>query len=333
MNLIQELFSTAEVFLGITNSSGLVKNVSMAFVVMSVGIVFFFILTLFTLVFHQLSKNLMVKNKLRYNKWIISYLLDPEFPVPNAPLLYQTSFRNALLELLLITKGYERGILLRLYKDSGFWNKDLALLKNPFWYKRLAALVRLDQWQFCLGLEYLEGLLFDDNFNVRQIALKNLSRTKEPEEAIFLLNKLPLVKTHYSVLYETIFRLIRLHREVVIACLEDKSKIKLWPFILKVIGDSRIIEGVPGLINIINSSSDSDLREKALKSLGQIGDPRGLPVLQDSIHSKFANERLASLKALFNIDFNELLRYKDQLIKDENPDVQNWMDHYLRGGT
>lgn len=333
MNSFYELISATEQFLGITNSNELVKNVCLAFVLMSVGIFIFFIFTLITLIFHQISKKAMLKHKARYNKWIISFLLDPEVPVPNAPLLYQRPFRNALLELLLITKGHEKGILLKLYRSSGFWNKDLDLLKNIFWYKRLAALVRLDQWQFCLGLDVLSHLLDDENFNVRQIALKNLSRTKDPEEAFYLLEQLPIVKTHYSVLYETIYRLIRIHREMVIACLQDKSKAKLWPFILKVTGDSRIIEGVPSLISIAQHSEDSDLREKAIKSLGQIGDPRGLIILQTGIRSKFANERLASLKALFNIDFNELLPFQDQLKNDPSPDVQNWMDHYLRGGT
>ncbi len=333
MNSFHDLIISTELFLGITNSTELVKNVSLAFIVMTIIISIFFFLTLMTLVIHQISKQTMSKHKQQYNKWIISYLLDSEFTAPNASVFYQRPFQAALLDLVLITKGHEKGELLRLYKNSGFWKKDLNLLKNPFWYKRLAALVRLDQWQFCLGLETLDPLLYDENFNVRQIALKNLSRTKDPLEAIFLLDKLTVVKTHYSVLYETIFRLIRIHRELIIACLDDEAKSRLWPFILKVIGDSRIIEGVPALINVIKSSFDSDLREKALKSLGQIGDPRGLPVLQKFIKSKFPNERLASLKGLFNIDFDELLPFKDQLKNDESPDVQNWMDHYLRGGT
>ncbi len=333
MILLANYVLQVEQILGLQNATSLVKTVCFIFALMLLGIALFFLFTLLTLAIHQITKHFQKRLHTRYTNWLINYLIDPDFMKPEFPLLHRNVFRSALLDLLLITKGHEKNVLLKVYISNGLWDYDLSELRHRFWHRRLAALVRLDQWQICLGLTELAPLIYDDNFQIQQIALKNLSRTKLPEEAAYLLEHLTKVKTHYSVLYETIYRCIRIHRELVIACLKDNSKVNLWSHILKVMGDSKIIESVPVLIEVASQSTELSLREKALHSLGQIGDPRGLGVLRSAITSRFARERLSALQALFQIDFDELLPFKEQLLKDENPDVQSWMNHYLRGGT
>jgi len=242
-------------------------------------------------------------------------------------------FRDAILDLLLVTRGIEKNILFRLYVDKGLWSLDLDMLRNVYWHKRLAALVRLEQWQFCIGLENLAHLTEDENIQIRQIALKNLARTKFHEEADFLLKKLAHQKLHYSILYESIKRLIFNHQELVLNCLNDQQFKNLYPAILKVLGDTRVLEGVPALIKTAENSVESDLREKALISLGKIGDERGLVVLRKKIQSEFARERLASLRSLFSIDIGELKPFENDLVKDPDENVRSWFAHYKRGGV
>jgi hypothetical protein len=328
-----DLVSYTDELLGIAHYSEMVRLVTFIFVVMTIGIICFFFFTLSTLVLHQLSRNFNNNHHKRYTNWIITFLLDPELPEPDADLLHRKAFRRAILDLLLVMKGYEKGLLLKLYKKRGLWETDLDMLRSSFWYRRLAALVRLDQWQFCLGLEHLGLLLNDDNFQIRQIAIKNLSRTKDIEEAEFLIDQLTRVQSHYSVMYEAIFRMIRIHRELILTCLDDKKFEKLHSCIVKVSGDSRILESVPSLLSVARNSSSSQMRELAIISLGKIGDPRGMSAIKDAISSEASRERLAAMRSLNEIDGSELKVFEGQLINDPDPDVRSWMNHYMRGGV
>lgn len=328
-----DLISLTDQLLGISHLSETVRIVTFIFVVMCIGIVAFFFFTLFVLTTHQLSKKFNSYHHKRYTNWIINFLLDPEIPEPDAGLLHRKAFRHAVLDLLLVTKGFEKNLLLKLYMKRGLWDNDLQLLKNPFWFRRLAALVRLDQWQFCLGLENLSTLLNDDNFQIRQIAIKNLSRTKEPEEAKYLLKQLTLVRTYYSSMYESIFRMIRIHRELIIECLEDENFSKIHACIVKVSGDSRILETVPSLLKVARTSPLPELRELALISLGKIGDPRGIDIFRNAMDSEIPGERLAAMKSLFVVDNTELKAFEGQLKNDPDPDVRSWINHFMRGGV
>lgn len=328
-----DLISITDQFFGITHYSETVRTVTFIFIVMLIGIICFFLFTLITLIIHQLSKNFNQYHHKRFTNWVINYLLDDQLPEPDAGLLYRKAFRHAILDLLLVTKGFEKSLLLKLYKKRGLWDNDINMLKNVFWFRRLAALVRLDQWQFCLGLENLGQLMNDDNFQIRQIAIKNLSRTKDPEEAEYLIDLLTKVKTFYSVRYEAIFRMIRIHRELIIACVEDPKFEKLAPCIVKVCGDSRILESVPVLLKVAKHSPSNEIRELAIISLGKIGDPRGLTVLRESISAEGPRERLAAMRSLNEIDFDELKVFEGQLKNDPDSDVRSWMDHFMRGGV
>lgn len=328
-----DLISYTDHFFGITHYSETVRTVTFIFVIMTIGIFCFFLFTLMTLIIHQLSKNFNQSHHKRFTNWVINYLLDEELPEPDASLLHRKALRHAILDLLLVTKGFEKSLLLKLYKKRGLWDNDIIMLKNVYWFRRLAALVRLDQWQFCLGLENLGQLLNDDNFQIRQIAIKNLSRTKDPAEAEYLLDQLTRVKTYYSVMYEAIFRMIRIHREMIIESLDNKKFESLYPCIVKVCGDTRILESVPALLKVARHSPHTQLRELAIISLGKIGDPRGLSVIKEAISSEVSRERLAALRSIFEIDSRELKVFEGQLMNDPNPDVRSWMNHYMRGGV
>lgn len=328
-----DLIAYTDQMLGISHLSETVRIVTFVFVLMCIGIVLFFLFTLSVLVVHQISKSFNHRHHKRFTNWIINYLLDPEVPEPDASLINRRAFRHAILDLLLVTKGFEKNLLLKLYMKRGLWDNDLNLLRNSFWFRRLAALVRLDQWQFCLGLEHLSPLLNDENFQIRQIAIKNLSRTKDPEEAKYLLNQLLVVRTYYSSMYESIYRMIRIHRELIIECLKDETFRNIHGCIVKVAGDSRILETVPSLLKIARTGDSPELRELAIIALGKIGDPRGIEVFRLAMDSDVPRERLAAMRSIFEVDGSELKAFEGQLKNDPDPDVRSWINHFMRGGV
>jgi HEAT repeat protein len=329
---LKELIKLSDSYLGIAHYSDLIRTVSFIFVLISICLVALFIFTLTTLAFHQAAKKFNTYHHMKLTNWIINYLLDPEYPEPDADLLKRSALREAILDLLLVTKGIEKNLLLKLYVKRGLWDHDINNLKSRTWHKRLAALVRLDQWQFSIGLHHLNHLMNDESFQIRQIAMKNLSRTKSVDEANFLMERLTSEDTHYSVMYECVFRLIRLHRDEVLKHIILNRNPKLSSCILKVAGDSRILEAVPLLLTTASFSDNHFLRENALNSLGKIGDPRGIAVLKEAMSSHYPNERLAALRSLFSIDSSELEHLKHQLENDSDQSVRSWFNHYQRGG-
>lgn len=327
-----ELTQIFEGFLGIVHFNPVVKFVTYLFTAMMVGIAGFFVFTLLTLIGHQIGNYYYNIFHKRYTVWIINYLIDPEVMYPNHNLLFRNAFEGAILDLLFITKGIEKNTLYQVYKNAGLWDKNLSNLRNAFWHKRLESLVKMDLWQFSLGFERIQHLLDDEDQQIRQIALKNLSRTKETHEAVQVLKYLERGGFFYSVQYEVIYRLIRVHRELVLEKLRTSDKSNLRRIIVKVIGDSRILEGVPSLLRISKESTDSEEKELALISLGKIGDPRSLEALELGLKSNEANERLASLHSIYLIDPSELNHKLKFLENDSNATVRSWYSHYLKGG-
>jgi hypothetical protein len=308
----------------------------------AVKLVLFFLISIFSVIvvlsvftlcilsFHKISLYLENKYHVVFNSWCINYALDQDSPMPTANFFTKKYLRNSILDLLFVTKGFERTILQEIYKANGFWDKDLKRLKSIRWNKRLGALVRLDQWQLCLGYDLLSKLAKDTNPQIRQIAVKNLSRTDDRKEARHLLVILNQEHFFHSTVYESIHRLIKHHPETILYALDDKSQIKLWPFILSAIGNTTMIEAIPRLLEIAKETNDTSSREKALIALGKIGDPRGVPVLTYSLISPKAKERLAGLQALYNIDVYQIKNYQKILRNDPDPLVRNWMNYYLR---
>lgn len=327
-----ELTTRAEFFLGVVHFTPVVKFVMYLFTAMAVGIFGFFIFTLITLAGHQVGSHFSKIYHKRYTYWIINYLIDDSTPYPLSDLIFKKAFEGAIQDLLFVTKGIEKNILFQIYKKNGLWDSNLEKLKNPFWYNRLSALIKMDLWQFSLGYERIQHLLYDENDQIRQIAIKNLSRTKDEKEAKIVLDMLSKGHFFYSVQYESIFRLIRMHRELVLNGLKVPEYSKLKIMIIKVIGDSRIIEGVPALLKVGLESVDSQEKELVLTSLGKIGDPRGLDILKKGLSSNHSNERLASLRAIHLLDPDQLKNNMSFLQQDSDTTVRSWYDYYLKGG-
>jgi len=317
-------------FLKIDHYSQSVRLVLVFLIVIFLVIVSLSLFTFMILVIHKINSNITKKYHVYFHELLINYALDPSSVLPRGTAFTSKYLRNSILDILLVTKGFERTVLNDVYKQNGFWEADLKKLGRLRWYKRLGALVRLDQWQVCLGQAHLANLLIDKNIQIRQIATKNLSRTLDAREAEYLIEVLLNQKFFHSTVYECIHRLIQNHYALILKTLDDEKKTKLWPFIIKAIGNMRIIEATPKLIEIASTTTDRSSKEKALIALGKIGDPRGIEVLKYSLLSDSATERLEALQSLYNIDASQILTYKKVLENDADPIIKNWINFYVR---
>jgi hypothetical protein len=329
---LNQIFPFLSDYFNIVDYSISVKYALIFLLVIFAGILLLSLFTLSILAFHKINSSIEAKYHGHFTDLAINYALDPSAGMPQVSRFQSKYLRNAILDLLFVTKGFERNALMDVYKLHGFWDADIKRLKSSRWNKRLSALVRLDQWQICLGIDLLSPLLVDTNPQIRQISIKNLSRTKDKKEALYLISTLARQELVYfhSTRYEAIHRLVQHHPDSILIALKEKNKILLWPFILSAIGNVRMIEAIPSLISLIQVTDDPATREKTLVALGKIGDPRGIDILISSLDSANAAERLAALQSLFNIDSAQITEHQDALLNDSDPLIKNWMNFYLR---
>lgn len=330
MTDLQSLLAELYLMLGIEQFSEMLKAVTLYFFLMLSLIIILFFYTLVSLIFHKLKDKHTTKYQKFYSNVIIAHILDSKNLLPRVPGNHRTYLRDAIINLHFILKGYELNILKGLYQSQGFWKKDVAGLSSSFWHKRLRCLVRLDLWKDPLDYETIKHLFRDEHKVLRQIAMRNLSRTKVYNEAVQLVRDLEVVNIDYSSLHEIIFLLMKSHQELIMGSLNVESRKALWPTIVKAAGDLGIIQAVPRLIEIFHSCDDLNTRENAILSLGQIGDLRGIVVFRTAIQSNNPQERLAALHSLVLIDQAELLPFREKLLVDPQPLVRNWMGHYDR---
>lgn len=310
----------------------LVKTVTLIFLLMLVLITFFIFLTLIIIVINKFKKRYRAKYLRFYTLWLIEYLTDQTLIKPFAPIYQKNLLRDAILDLLFVTKGFEFSLLKELYISEGLWEADLQKIKSPYWHQRLDALVRLDQWKNSLPIEVLAPLLDDEKKSIRQIAMKNLSHTTDPEEAKSLLDSIMRFNMHHSSLHEIIYRLVVNHKPLVLECLKDERQLLVWPIIIQAIGEIRSISSVPTLIDFLKTCDDQKTRENILIAMGQIGDPRSIDSLVSSLGSELKNERLLSLHSLVQVDSSKVEKLKYEILNDPEPLIRSWMGHYEKIG-
>lgn len=336
MTTLNRLIEDVYLIFGIHDLSQTVKLVTLLFLVFFIAIVFLFLITLGTLIVHKVEQSRRKKYHALYMNQILAVMVDPSAQEPSPPRKHIKYFRNVIIDLIFVTKGFEKSILFELYKKWGLWDKDLKRISHFLWHKRLAALVRLDLWEESIGYEKLKKPLHDPVIKIRQIAIKNLSRTNKEEEAELLINMLISEKVYHSTLYESIHRMLQIHPDVVMSALNDEKFKKLWPQIFKAIGNLRMLSAVPRLTIFLEESFmkpiPEDALEKAVSALGKIGDPRPLPILEKIMGSNSAVVRLAALRSIVNIDRDVFHKFHRELSNDPDPLIRNWTLFYAGGG-
>lgn len=291
-----------------------------------------FLLTAIILTYNRYYDRFYAREYKRLVSDTVEYMLDEELPPPFADVLRRKILRNVIIDMLFITKGQSLETLNRVYQLNGYYKHDLALLGHMSWHKRLAAIVRIDQWKNSDSLSEHAYLLDDSNKDVRIHAMKTLSRTHDPELAQNIMDHLATTKVDLFIRYECLSRLLNSHRQMLIDSLKKPEASTLAPLIITVLGDKRDISSVPFILEACQGESVS-LRVSGYTALGKIGDPRSVSFLLEGIDSEEPNVRVAAMKALALVDEELLLKHRELLESDQDPLVQGWARHILRSLT
>lgn len=318
--------------LGIEDSDEVVRAVVYLFDFLLVIMALSFFITLIILVKNRLFDKYYARIYKRYMNLVVHHMVDEDEVVPPPDIVDRRIVRDVIIDLVFITKGPGVQTLKKLYTSFGLYQYDIQLLRHRSWHKRLAAIVRLDQWKSPLPHRDLVLLMDDENKEVRIHAMKALSLSTEGDIAIDILNHLKRTRIDLSIRYECLSRLLRVHRDLILNTLRDQSWSEIHPHIIKVLGDQRDILAVPFIMDAAGGSN-AEAREAAYFALGKIGDPRGISVLLNGLDSDSGQERLAAVKALHLVDEDLFRNHVGQLRNDPDPLVRGWTHHLARDLT
>lgn len=288
-----------------------------------------FLITAGILIYNRFYDEFYQRNYKRLLSETVEYMIDDDFPPPYADILRRKILRNVIIDMLFITKGQSIEPLRKIYDLNGYYQHDLDLLKNFHWHKRLAAIVRLDQWRNIGDLHEYTFLLEDKNKFVRVHAMKMLSLSPDPDLAKKIIHHLAKDKIDLSIRYECLSRLLLHHRSLVISVLNRPRLKDLYPYIIKVLGDKRDISSVPVIMEA-SKTEDIEIKESAFVSLGKIGDPRSVSFLLEGIEGDHPRERLSAMKALYEVDQKLFTKHEKSLTNDPDPLVRAWALHLVR---
>lgn len=307
----------------------MIVAVTYAFDFLFLLMIFAFLLTAAILIYNRFYDRFYQTHYKNLLSETVESMLDEEIPPPYATLKTRKILRNVIIDLLFITKGQSLTTLRKIYDLNGFYEHDLSLLRSLHWHKRLAAIVRLDQWKSVGNLRDFAYLLDDRNKFVRIHAMKAFSLTPDPHLARNILIHLAATKVDVSIRYECLSRLLIHHRKLVLEALKKKKLHTLGHHIIKVLGDRRDIAAVPLIIEACQDAN-IDLRESAYFALGKIGDPRGVSFLIQGLEALESRERLAAVLALHQLDEGIFHSHKEALLQDPDPLVRGWCHHLVR---
>lgn len=294
--------------------------------------IFAFILTAFILMKNRFYDRFYANRYKFYTNLVVGHMIDEEEIVLVPDILTRPIVRDVIIDLLFITKGQSVGTLKKLYHSFGFYAEDIQNLSHRAWHKRLAAVVRLDQWKNPDQHTGLVRLMDDENKDVRIHAMKALSLSVDPLVAQEILGHIIRTRIDLSIRYECLSRLLKNHRQLILSTLKDEKWMELHPHIIKVLGDQRDILATPFIMDAVKEE-DTSVKEHVYLALGKIGDPRGISVLLSGLESSAGTERLAAIKSIHQIDEALFRKYEDQFLRDPDPLVRAWTKHLGRGAT
>jgi HEAT repeat protein len=186
-------------------------------------------------------------------------------------------FRRLLL--IELQKSAKRDLLLRCYEQLGFLKEDLTQLTSFRWWKRLEAVLRLEQVQHTQTLSYLRPLIDDRDDLVALGAMRALAAIDDTSHIIQILAALSRRAPSRRDLFLEILTLVgKQDSEALLQFVNECFDPYLASLAIFILGELKIRQSIPLLQHLIKSSDDEVVRTSA-EALGKMGEARTLESL------------------------------------------------------
>lgn len=230
--------------------------------------------------------------------------------------------RRLIVAQMSVMEGEDKNWLKNLYKQIGYFDEDLRALKSKLYWKRLAAVVRLEVGQFNELIEPFTKLIEDPNDFVSIVAMRALSRLEGcgPLEPILdaLSRRAP---SRRDVFIEILQNLGGDHPDQILSYLENCYDPQTASICIEVLGQVEYEEAFHTILRLHRSNDEGVVRAVA-QALGRLRNPKALDalhILAEHENPEIRAEALRSLVALRDPRLSWLL---SNLRKDQSVQVR-----------
>lgn len=240
-------------------------------------------------------------------------------------------FRRVLLSTASRFSGSDRNVLVGLYSDLGFLEADLKMMGSFFWWKRLAAIIRLESVRPNQAISSLLKAVEDKNELVAVAAMRALSTLSFPGKASQILDALSRRAPYRKDVFVDILNNLGLdHVDEIIDYLLTCYDPYIAGICISVLGHLRVDRSAEVLLGF-TSSSDNEVSKEAVVALGRIKNPRALPYLRDLLKHPSMKVRAAAVEALSRMQDYDSLSSIMRMKSEESVDVRRAVFYALQG--
>lgn len=255
-----------------------------------------------------------------------------EVPPPKVGWENRGFFRRVLISTASRFQGGDRRVLLDLYKKLGFFAKDKKDLKSWFWWKRLAAVIRIESLQIHEAQQDLLNLIDDSNDLVALAAMRGVSSLKFPGKAVKILDALSRrAPSRRDVLTDILNNLGHDHADEIIEYLITCYDPYIASICIHVLGYLGIERSADTLANFLKSSDDEVVAETA-RSLGLLKHRKSVPRIRQLLNHPHARVRAAAVESLARLMDYPSLSNILSLEADEDVSVRRAVFYAMHGG-
>ncbi|MCK8817324.1 HEAT repeat domain-containing protein [Natroniella sulfidigena] len=174
------------------------------------------------------------------------------------------------------------------------------------------------------AIDYLIPLLYDEESEIRNLVIQNLSKLDNPKVITTLINYLDSCDdlATLNVLKESFLELGSVSVSQLLTLLKSRDKSYLnW--VVEILGDIGDKQAIDPLINLLYQHPDPQIRVMAAKSLAKFEDEKVFKALLHKIEDDNCNVRAQIAKLLGEFDQKEVIPYLCKMLTDDSGIVRN----------
>lgn len=249
-------------------------------------------------------------------------------PLPRTARRNLRIYKARLIAQIIAVTGFERELLLTEYRRLGLIEIDRRDLKSRRWWRRLSAVLSLEYLELPESTPLLQSVLVDPHPLVAIEAMQCLSHIGDAAAIKQVLELVEQVVGRNYAVYEILRNIAQREPLLFLPFIQRRPKHEATKTYVQVLGDLRMTEAVPIILQLLDYSSmlDADMIACAVKALGQIGDPESVSTVQSALQNPSPLVRAQAITALTRLLGPSARIHIEKLLGDPSLEVQRALE-------
>lgn len=234
--------------------------------------------------------------------------------------MYRGFLRRLVQEQLRVVSGEEFEALTQLYGRAGFLAEDIRELRSFFWWRRLAAIIRLERLKDSQLLPIFEQMMKDPREVIALVAVRAASKLDGSPQRI-LEDASRLAPARRDIFVEILHSITDKDPQEVIRFTVECYDPMIAALCVQVLGERKIQEVVP-LLRALLRSSDDEVAGACATALGNLNDKDSVEDLKNLLGHPNNIVRAKALRSLSVLAPENLSLQIDRLSRDPSVEVR-----------